>query len=557
MDRTIKDQPWLSSYDPDVPPHLNYPEKPLFALLKESIQEHSQRTALIFYNRKISYVQLGEYIDHLSGALKDAGVKQGDRVAVILPNCPQYVIAYYAVMQLGACVVPVNPLSTERELSHIMEDAQIRMAIALELFAVPLENVRKTFLDAGSSLLERVVYTSVADFLPLPKRIVYRLKAKAPRGLQLRFMALISSAEKIEQVASPNVRSDPGLLVYTGGTTGTPKGILLSHYALVVNALQCRAWVGAFAKKRFLAVLPLFHGFGMSVAMNSILLHGGTVILLPRYQPGEVLRAIHRHRPALFAGVPAMFIGLLNQPELNRYDLSSLRGCFVGGASLPTEVKRQFEKLTGSRVMEGYGLTEAVTAKCANPYGGVNKTGSIGIPFPDTLLRIVDVETGARELEPGEVGEIVVQSPDLMLGYHQRQQETASTLRDGWLYTGDLGYMDEDGYFYVVDRKKDMIITGGFNVYPQEVEEVLHMHPAVKEACVIGLPDDYRGEMVKAFVIPKDNAQVKPDELMVFCRQNLLPYKVPREVELCRDLPKSAIGKVLRRIVKERAVAGK
>jgi len=281
---------------------------------------------------------------------------------------------------------------------------------------------------------------------------------------------------------------------------------------------------------------------------------GASVILLPRYQPGEVLKAIHRQRPTLFAGVPAMFTGLINQPGLNRYDLSSLRGCFVGAASLPPEVKRRFEDLTGGRLMEGYGLTEAVTAKCANPYRGVNKTGSIGIPFPDTVMRIVDAETGTRDLPPGEVGEIVLKSPDMMLGYYGRPEETAQTIRDGWLYTGDLGYMDRDGYFYIVDRKKDLIITGGFNVYPREVEDVLYMHQAVKEACVIGVPDGYRGETVKAFVVLKENMTAGPDDVIAFCRQNLLPYKVPRQVEFCPDLPKSAIGKVLRRILKERAV---
>ncbi|OAT87089.1 long-chain-fatty-acid--CoA ligase [Desulfotomaculum copahuensis] len=547
--------PWLSAYDPDVPARLDYPDKPVFALLKENVRRHAERTALIFYGKKISYGQLGGYVDRLAGALKQLGTGPGDRVALILPNCPQYVIAYYAVLQLGAVVVPVNPLSTERELTHIVRDAGVRLAIALNLLAGRMENVRTALRDAGSPLLEQVIYASMPEFLPFPLNLLYLLKQKSPPACRhgLRFRPLLNGSPALACAASADVRRAPAVLIYTGGTTGKPKGVMLSHYALVVNAWQCRAWVNTAPADRLLAVLPIFHGFGMSVCMNSILLSGGAAILLPRYQPGEILKAVHRHRPTLFAGVPTMFTGLINQPDLSRYDLSSLRGCFSGAASLPPEIKRRFEELTGGRLMEGYGLTEAVTAKCANPYRGVNKTGSIGVPFPDTVMRIVDAETGARELPPGEVGEIVLKSPDIMLGYYGRPEETAAVVRDGWLYTGDLGYMDADGYFYLVERKKDLIITGGFNVYPREVEDVLYMHPAVKEACVIGVPDGYRGETVVAFIVLRENAAAGADELIAFCRQNLLPYKVPRRVEFCPELPKSAIGKVLRRVLREKA----
>ncbi|MCL4515007.1 MAG: long-chain fatty acid--CoA ligase [Firmicutes bacterium] len=546
--------PWSDAYDSEVPLFLDYPFSPIFSLLKNSVQKNFHRTALSFFGKTLTYGQLGRHVDGLSNSLRKLGIEPGDRVALILPNCPQYVIAYYAILQLGAVVVPINPLSTAREIEHIVRDAEIRAAVGLNLLAERIEDVRSRLRESGASaLLEQVIYASIDEFLPLPLKLLYPLKQKPPPlpGDSLRFTRLLAGAPAPAPPLSLDVQHDMAVLIYTGGTTGKPKGVMLSHYALVVNAYQCRAWVDTGSVDRMLAVLPLFHGFGMSVGMNSILLSGASSILVPRYDPRELLQAIHRYRPTLFAGVPTMYIGLINRLDLKKYDLSSLRGCFVGAAALPPEVKRRFEELTGARLMEGYGLTEAVTAKCANPYRGVNKTGSIGIPFSDTVMRVVDVATGTRELSPGEVGEIAIHSPDLMLGYYRQPEETAAAVRDGWLYTGDLGRRDEDGYFYIVDRKKDLILTGGFNVYPHEVEEVLYLHPAVKEACVIGVPDPYLGECVKAFVVLRDGTTAGAGEIISFCRENLVPYKVPRQVEFREDLPRTVIGKILRRALRE------
>jgi len=550
--------PWTKHYDSEVAITLNYPDVTLDELFRRSVDNHAEAIALMFFGLEMRYNQLGRYVNSLATALKDIGIHQGDRVALLLPNCPQYVMSYYAILSIGAVVVPVNPLSTEPELLHIFRDGQVRAAICLDLLAGRLESVRETCHRAGEHhLLEHTFYTALNEFMPFPIRSLYRLsrkmsieaKARLPRCKWLK--ALLRKEPQPNIAANLGLHRDDALLIYTGGTTGKPKGVMLSHYALVANATQGVAWVQMREEDRLLAVLPIFHGFGMSVCMNAPLISGASCVLIPRFNVDDVLKGIERFHPTLFAGVPTMYIGLINHPRLAHYNLSSLRGCFVGAAPLAPEVKRQFEELTDSKLMEGYGLTEAVTALCANPYRGINKTGSIGIPFPDVTIRIRDMETGDIDLLPLEVGEIVLRGPDVMLGYNNRPQETASTIRDGWLYTGDLGYMDKDGYFYIVDRKNDMIITGGFNVYPREVEDVLYQHPAVKEASVIGIPDDYQGERVKAFITLRDGATVKEPEIITFCRRHLIPYKMPQEVEIRTELPMTAIGKILKRTLRE------
>ncbi len=546
--------PWARRYDDGVPLELDYPEMPIYELFRQTVKLHPGRTALIFFGKTLTYGRLGRYVEQVAAALQDLGVGPGYRVALLLPNCPQYVISYYAVLLAGGTVVPVNPLSTATELLHIFRDGQVGAAIGLDLLAGRLEEVRDKLLEATENhLLEHRFYTSLGEFMPFPLNLLYPLKrkmaAEAKRRLTgcERFSSLLSSRPGRSGSAALDLKRDPAALIYTGGTTGRPKGVMLSHYALVVNASQCAAWVRMSASDRQLVVLPMFHGFGMSVGMNASLIAGSSCILLPRFGAAEILEAVDRFRPTLFAGVPTMYIGLINHPRLARYDISSLRGCFVGAAPLAPEVKRRFEELTGSKLMEGYGLTEAVTAICANPYQGVNKTGSVGIPFPDTVISIRDLETGQTQMPPGEIGELALKCPEVMLGYYNRPEETAAALKQGWLFTGDLGYMDEEGYFYIVDRKKDMIISGGFNIYPREVEDVLYRHPAVAEASVIGIPDSYRGELVKAFISLKEGCSASEAEVVSFCRQHLLPYKVPSVVEICQELPKTAIGKILKR----------
>ncbi|CAA7601201.1 AMP-dependent synthetase/ligase [Acididesulfobacillus acetoxydans] len=550
-------RPWLQHYDQEVEETLAYPEATLNDLFEQGVSQNSQKTALVFFGKCLTYAELLEYIRRLAGSLQERGIVRGDRVALLLPNCPQFVMSYYALLRLGATVVPINPLSTEPELLHIMRDGQVKAAISLDLWVERLENVRAVCREAGEGWLKDTYYTSLREFLPFSLQILYLLRQKmAPESKQRlaqagRFSDLLHKEEILSERSQVDVHHEVAVLIYTGGTTGKPKGVMLSHYALVANARQCSSWAGMTSEDSILTVLPIFHGFGMSVCMNAPLLAGAAALLVPRFTVEDILKAIHRFRPTLFAGVPTMYVALINHRQLARYDLASLRGCFVGAAPLAPEVKRRFEELTGSRLMEGYGLTEAVTALCANPYRGVNKTGSIGIPFPDVVIQIRDLETGERELSPGETGELVIQAPELMLGYHRRPQETAGVLRDGWLFTGDLGYRDEEGYFYIVDRKKDMIITGGFNVYPREVEDVLYEHPAVREVSVIGVADAYKGEKVKAFIVFREGAQASQEEILSFCRQHLLPYKVPKEIEFRQELPKTAIGKILKRALRE------
>jgi len=567
--------PWLRHYDAEVPKSLEYHSGTILELVEKNVREHPERRAIVFFGRVTTFGQVGRAIDRLAAGLAALGVGAGDRVALLLPNCPQYIYAFYALMKLGAVIVPVNPLSAERELEFIFTDAGVKAVIALDLLAGRLQKVRERVPS-----VKTVVYTSLREEMPFPLNVLYPLKQKLSpearaalgKGLPLaRLPAAGGSASPATRAAgaaavasaragapTPPVPAkvdparDVAVLIYTGGTTGRPKGVMLSHRALVVNSSHVAAWGQVDHRDSILAVLPLFHGFGMSVCMNTPLGGGGCTILVPRFEAGEVLRLIHRYRPTIFIGVPTMFVALINHPDVKKYDLSSIRGCFAGAAALPGEVKRRFEELTGGKLLEGYGLTEAVTAKCANPYRGLNKVGSIGIPFPDTVMQIVDIETGEKVLPAGEVGEIRLRSPDLMLGYWNRPAETAEALRGGWLYTGDLGKMDEDGFFYIVERKKDLIITGGFNVYPKEVEEVLYLHPAVEEACVVGIPDDYRGEAVKAFVKLREGRTAGETDIIAFCREHLTPYKVPRSVEFVTEFPKSAIGKILRRELRQR-----
>ncbi|GAV24603.1 long-chain-fatty-acid--CoA ligase [Carboxydothermus islandicus] len=537
--------PWVKHYPPHVPLSLTYPETPLYELLKQTAQKVN-KTALIFFNKKLSYSELTEYIENLAINLSLLGLEPGDRVGIMLPNSPQYVIVYFALMAAGMIAVPLNPLLSARELTYIIEDAGVKAIFALNLFAEKLKNLDNV----------KIVYTAIADFLAFPLNFLLKLKEKAP-SVKIDNEKIFALMPLLKNTGSKNFRpkqrdlkKEPAVIIYTSGTTGKPKGVMLSEYALIVNAYHVKVWGDLVPEDVMLTVLPIFHGFGMSVCMNAPLLTGSSVVLLPRFSVDEFLKSVAKHRPTLFAGVPTMFVAMLNHKDLTKYDLSSFRGCFVGAAAMPPEVKEQFEKMTGAQVLEGYGLTEAVTAKCCNPYRGINKTGSIGIPFPDTVMEIVDAFTG-EPLPPGEIGEIRLKSPDLMLGYYKQEAATREVIKDGWLYTGDIGRMDEDGYFYIVDRKKDLIITGGFNVYPREVEDVLYSHPDVKEACVVGIPDNYYGEVVKAYVVLKEGAKTSPEELKAFCRENLTHYKVPKIIEIKDDLPKSAIGKILRRALKE------
>jgi long-chain acyl-CoA synthetase len=503
--------------------------------------------------KTITYRQLMDLTARFAGGLAGLGLKRGDRVVLLMPNCPQFVIAFQALQRLGVTAVLANPLNVERELIFKFHDSGAKGLIALDLLSQRVNHIKKEVK------LDFTVYTSLADFLPFPLNLLYPIKRgldkTMPRvaveqdGRTYWFKDLLKKGQ-----SAPAVASDPedmAVLIYSGGTTGVSKGIMLSQRAVVANAWQACSWVDMDLQDSLLAVLPLFHGFGMSVCMNAPLTHGGTVILLPRFQAKEVVAAIARHKPSLFAGVPTMFIAIKELPDIDNYDLKSLRGIFVGAAPLPLAVMREFEQRTGAALIEGYGLTEAVTAVACNPFRGSRKPGTIGIPFPDVQWRVVDLAEGTRDMAVGEAGEIILKCPELMSGYLNQPEKTAETLRDGWLYTGDIGVMDEEGYVTLVDRKKDLVIISGFNVFPSEVDEVLHDHPKVAEAVAVGLPHPTKGEYLKAYVVPKAGQNIDPQEIIEFCKENLSAYMVPKMVEVRADLPKSMIGKVLRRSLRE------
>ena len=505
---------WVRAYESGVPPEIDYPAVPLPQMLFDTTRRFPDRPALIYYGRVICYQELEDLANAFANALIGLGVAKGDRVAVMLPNLPQCVIAFYGALKAGAIVVPTNPLYVERELEFQLTDAGCDTLIALDLF---LPRIRAVLPKTG---LKRVILTGAGDFLPRVKRWLFPLQAlfsgqsaTTPSDPPYyRFCRLIAHSETTQPVV-PVLPHETALLQYTGGTTGTPKGVMLSHANLVANTVQCRHWMPSLrtGAEVFMGVVPYFHVYGMTTCMNLAVLIGGAQVLLPRFSTTEVLRALARYRCTLFMGVQAMYVAINSHAEVRRYDLSSIRICISGAGPLHQEVQDQFEALTRGKLVEGYGLTEAAPVTHCNPINGRRKKGSIGLPFPDTDARIVDLDSGARELAIGEAGELVVRGPQVMQGYLKRPDETHGVLRDGWLHTGDIARMDADGYFQIVDRKKDMIKTRGENVYPREVEEVLFRHPKVKEAVVVGVPDAFSVERIKAYVVLREGVEASAD----------------------------------------------
>jgi len=534
------------------PIQLKFPRSTLPKLLEETARRFPRRRALVYFGMEMSYGQLFDHVNRCAAGLQALGVRKGERVALMMPNCPQYVIAYFGALRAGAIVTATSSMYTRREAAHQWHDAGATTLI-IEQRLYPIAKAA----SADVPELQRTIVTGVRDYYPTrfaaldralrSKRTPDRPKSLSPLSGSslLSWRDLLGLARNPRPV--PQKPSDIACLQYTGGTTGTSKGAMLTHANLVTNAFQTRHWLSKDQEAEVMvAALPLFHIYAMTCVMICSLLAGGTIIILPRFELGAALSIIRRYHPTIFHGVPTMYVGFNNAPGMkNRF--KSLRICMSGGAGLPVEVQQQFEKLSGGRLVEGYGLTEASPCTHVNPPDGLAKIGSIGLPIPGTEARIVDVETGTRDLPLGEAGELVLRGPQVMKGYWNKPKETADVLRNGWLFTGDIARKDEDGYFYIVDRKKDLIIAGGFNIYPREVEEVLFEHPAIKEAAVIGLPDPYRGETVKAFVVLKDGASATTDHIIAWCRERLASYKVPRQVEFRDSLPKSGVGKYLRR----------
>jgi len=543
-------RPWLKFYEPGVPHHLQYPDIPLDRLLDNAVRDFPEKEAIIFQGRKITYRQLGEEVANAASGLAQGGLKKGQRMAIMLPNCPQYVAAYYAILKIGGIVVNVSPMYVERELEFQLKDAGVETILALRDYYPRLEAVREKVS------LKTVILTDLHE--TGGERPRQKTGTAAAKGVY-------EYAELLEmgrQVPPPSVNVDPdevALLQYTGGTTGFSKGAMLTHRNLVSDVVQCVSWNrdAVRGEERMFAVLPFFHVYGMTVAMNEAIELGATIIMLPRFNVDEALEAINLYQPTRFPGVPTMYMAIMNHPHVEKYNISSIRVCSSGSAPMPVEAQKRFEELTGAKISEGYGLTEASPVTHANPFNGKRKIGSIGLPRPDVDAKIVDLETGEKDLPPGEEGELCIRGPQVMKGYWNRPEETSKTLRNGWLYTGDIGRMDDEGYFYIVDRKKDMIICSGYNVYPREIEEILYQHPKIQEACIVGVPDPYRGETVKAFVVLKEKEQASAEEIIEYCQKNMAKYKAPTMVEFRKELPKSHVGKVLRKILREEEEANK
>ncbi|TLZ99566.1 MAG: long-chain fatty acid--CoA ligase [Methanobacteriota archaeon] len=557
------ERPWLGSWPEGVPKSIDYPEIPVHELLRRAAKEFGGRPAITFYGKSISYRDLDAAADRFAAGLRRIGVLPGDLVSLVLPNTPHFVVAFFAVLRTGGIVVQTNPLYTPRELEGLWTDAGVETVVTLDLF---WHNVSKARANAG---VKRVVVCDVGEFLKVPLRQLYPIKKRRDLKKQGHWPLDIPHEVGIHRFAdlartppSPALETrasldDVVVLQYTGGTTGTSKGAMLTNRNLIANAMQVAAWfsAGSHRSEKLLGAIPLFHVYGLTAVMLLSVVAGIEVILYPNPREiGAILKLINKTKPSLFPGVPTMYIAILRHPKLAKYDLRSIRACISGAAPLPNEVRKQFEAATGGRLVEGYGLTEASPVTHCNPLNGVVKE-CIGIPFPDTDAKIVDADDPTREVAQGEVGELAVRGPQVMKGYWNKPEETRNVLRDGWLLTGDLAKMDADGYFYIVDRKKDLILCSGYNVYPREVEEVLFMHPAVGEAAAIGVPDPYRGETVKAFVVLKPGKTATEADLIAFCKERLAPFKVPKAVEFATALPMSLVGKVLRRQLREQELA--
>jgi long-chain acyl-CoA synthetase len=551
--------PWLDNYPPGVPEHVDLPKASLAGLLEDAARDFPHAPALHFEGRTISYAQLASQARRFSGALAAMGVGRGTKVGLILPNCPQAVVALFGALRLGATVVQNNPLYTERELAHQLADAGVEVLVCLDLTYDRVKALR------SRTQVREVIVTSVLDELSGVKRVLapFTRKGKAASATIAkdepvrRWRDVLASAPASPETAEVDPDRDLALLQYTGGTTGVSKGVMLSHGNLRANVEQVRAWFPDADPGRevMMAVLPFFHVYGLTVCLLLGLRLGAALVLMPRFDLDGVLAAVDKYRPTLFPGVPTMYVAINNAVEKGGHDLSSIKACLSGAAALPLEVAERFERFSGGRLVEGYGLSESSPVAIANPIYGKRKAGTIGMPIPDTLARVADPSDPDSTMPVGEPGELALAGPQVMLGYWNQPDETAQVLRDGWLLTGDMAVMDEEGYFSIVDRKKELIIAGGYNIYPREVEEVLYEHPKVLEVCVAGVPDSYRGEIVKAFVVLRSGEQATSDEIREFAKARLAAYKVPRAVEFRDDLPKTLIGKVLRRALIEEELA--
>lgn len=558
-------KPWLATYPADVPMSLApFPEVSVFSMLAESARRFPDKPAVAWFGRHMSYRELLAEVERFSAVLAGLGVRKGDRVGLVLPNSPQYVIAYYAIVRLAAIVVGNNPLYTQRELAHQLTDAGIKVAVVLDQLYPLVAAVRE---EAG---VGEVVVTKLTDYMKFPLKQFAPIKLKkdakhegkpwppVPSGAAVKWWAsLMRSAGPAPRATDVDAKNDPAGFIYTGGTTGLSKGAMLSHFNIVSNSMQSAAWFSDLrdGEDAIMCVLPFFHSYGMTVGMNLGVYRAAKLILVPRFELHMVLKEVQREKPTLFPGVPRLYIALNEAEQSKKYDLRSIKVCLSGAAPLPPAVAEEFATITGgARLVEGYGLTEASPVTHANPIDGRARSGCIGLPIPDTDCKIVDLEDPDRVVAIGRRGELAIMGPQVMMGYWNRPEETALTIRNGWLYTGDIAVVDEEGYFRIVDRKKEMILVSGFNVYPTEVEQVLFRHPKVMKVCVLGVPDETTGEAVKAFVVLRPGESATPEDIIEWSRDpanGLTGYRVPKRIEFRDSLPETLVGKVLRRVLLE------
>ncbi|MGI9420583.1 MAG: long-chain-fatty-acid--CoA ligase [Geminicoccaceae bacterium] len=554
-------RPWLARYPENINWHATFEARPFQALLDEAVRHYADRPCIDFLDRQTTYAEVGDLAAKVARGLQDLGVKKGTKVGLFLPNCPYSIVCFFAILKAGGTVVNYNPLYVTREIEQQIEDSETEIMITLDLKAL----LPKLEPLIGKGRLKAIVVARLADCLPFPKSLLYPWVkrgdiAKVPNEPAfVPFNQLLDNDGRFEPVPV-EPEQDIALIQYTGGTTGIPKGAVHTHASLVINADQIVAWTPDVepGAERILGVIPLFHVLAISTVLTYGVRTGAMLVLLPRFDVDQVLQTIQKKRPTFLPGVPTMFNAISSHPRIDRFDLTSIKFCISGGAPLPIEVKETFESRAGCSLVEGYGLTEAPVTHC-NPFHGLQKIGSFGVPMPGTSIEILSIEDGETPMAQGERGEVCVSGPQLMQGYWQRPDETANAIRNGRLHTGDVGYLDEDGYGFIVDRLKDLIICSGFNVYPRVVEEALYEHPDVQEAAVCGVADDYRGETVKAYVVRKEGADLDETRLLAFLKDKLSPIEMPKIVAFRDDLPKSAVGKILKKELlreeRERAVS--
>ena len=554
------DAPWIKFYEPGVPKSIIYPTGNLSDLLDKAAAEFGDKAALTFYAdpklppSRMTYRAFRDAVLRLATGLWQLGIRKGDRVAIMLPNCPQFPITFYALLRIGAIAVNTNPLYVSREMKEQFNDAGAETVVLLNLFFPRLREIH------SSTKIKRIIVVDVAETLGFPWRnIVHLVQKKHGEYVEVKPESDVFSWPRLVAKHPPTppevavAPSDVALLQYTGGTTGTPKAAMLTHANLIANTLQMAAWFQRAERgsEIFMGAIPFFHVYGMTTCMLFGVYAGAEIVMVPKPRPIDlVMKVIQKSRATIFPGVPTLYTAINHHPDVGKYKLGSVKLCISGAAPLPLEVAETFERITGGKLVEGFGMTECSPVATCNPLYGQRKAKSIGIPLPDTDAKIIDLETGAT-LPAGAEGELVLRGPQVMPGYWKRPDETAQTIKNGWLHTGDVATMDADGYFFIVDRKKDMIVASGLKVLPREVEEVLFLHPKVQEAAVAGVPDPYRGETVKAFIILKPGVEATADEIAAFCKLHLAPFKVPRQIEFRTELPKTPIGKVLRRVLVE------